>query len=199
MNRGAELPIASGGLSPGAAFAGPPPLIDGESSAGYDDLLARVCETLRPSDVLEQIWVRDIVNLVWEGFRLRRLKASLMSAAAYEGMAQVLEPLIGYPSLTARNWASRDDAAVQKVEAALDRAGLSRDAVAARTLSVRIGDFERIERMMAATEARRHAALQQLDRHRASFALRLRRKLQEVEDAEVKLFGPGAPAREETA
>ena len=64
---------------------------------------------------------------------------------------------------------------------------------------MRIGDFERIERMMAATEARRHAALQQLDRHRASFALRLRRKLQEVEDAEVKLFGPGAPAREETA
>ena len=92
--------------------------------------------------MLEEVRIRDIVNLVWEGFRLRRLKASLMSAAAYEGMAQVLEPLIGYPGLTARNWASRDDAAVQKVEAVLARAGLSRDAVAARTLSVRIGDFD---------------------------------------------------------
>ena len=149
--------------------------------------------------MLEEIWIRDIVNLVWEVLRLRRLKASLMAAAAYEGMAQVLEPLIGYPGLAARSWASRDDAAVQKVEAVLTRAGLPRDAVAARTLSVRIGDFERIERMMAAAELRRTAALQQLDRHRGNLALRLRRKLQEVDDAELKLVGPGAPAREETA
>jgi hypothetical protein len=199
MNRGAELPIASGGLSPEAsAFAGPPPLIDGESCTGYEDLLARVCETLQPSDVLEQIWIRDIVNLVWEVFRLRRLKASLMAAAAHEGMAQVLEPLVD-SKWTAKGWARRDNSAVRKVEVALGHAGLTMDAVAARTFSVRIGDFERIERMMAATEARRHAALQQLDRHRGNLALRLRRKLQEVEDAELKLVGPDAPAREETA
>jgi len=76
MTQVSDLPIPSGGPNQlTAAFAGPPPLIAGERSAGYDELLARVCETLQPSDVLEHIWVRDIVDLVWEVYRLRRLKA----------------------------------------------------------------------------------------------------------------------------
>jgi hypothetical protein len=57
-------------------------------------LLARVTETLKPADVLEHIWLRDIVDLSWEVFRLRRLKVELMSAAAWEGVAKVFEPFV---------------------------------------------------------------------------------------------------------
>src|SRR5436853_2282023 len=71
-----------------------PPLVAGEDTAAYDDLMARLSDTLKPSDVLEEIWVRDIVDLVWEVFRLRRLKTHLMRAGAHEGMAQVLKPLV---------------------------------------------------------------------------------------------------------
>jgi hypothetical protein len=62
------------------------------------------------------------------------------------------------------------------------------DAVAARTFSVRIGDFERISRMTEAAEARRNAALHELDIHRASFALRLRRALHAVEEIELRVI-----------
>ena len=205
-----DLPTRPGGLSREiAAVAGPPPLIVGESAAGYDRLLARVCEALQPSDVLEHIWIRDIVDLAWEVFRLRRLKASLMWAAAYEGMREVLVPLCDYPDDIAKAWATRREAAVQVAEGALVDAELTIDAVTARTLSVRIDDFERIDRLTAAAEARRNAALRQLDLHRASFALRLRRTLQDVEqaverdaaqdvvDAEFAVVAPAAPAREE--
>ena len=178
MTQVSDLPIPSHGpYQQTAAFAGPPPLIAGERPAGYDELLARVCETLQPSDVLEHIWVRDIVDLVWEVYRLRRLKADLMSAAAHEGMAQLLKPLLRSvePVGLARAWAARRENRVSMVEATLAAAGLTMDHVAAATLAIRISDFERIERMTASAEGRRNSALHELDLHRASFALRLRR------------------------
>jgi hypothetical protein len=76
-------------------------------------------------------------------------------------------------------------------------AGLTMDAVAARTFSVRIGDFERISRMTQAAEARRNAALHELDIHRASFALRLRRALHAVEEIELRVIAPAGPAPRE--
>ena len=202
MTQVSDLPIPSHGPSQQtAAFAGPPPLIAGERAAGYDELLARVCETLQPSDVLEHIWVRDIVDLVWEVYRLRRLKADLMSAAAHEGMTQLLRPLLDYPGDAARGWARRDESSVQRVEATLAAAGLTMDHIAAATFAVRIGDFERIERMTASAEGRRNSALHELDLHRASFALRLRRALEQVqgvEDAEFEAV-PAAESAGEAA
>ena len=54
---------------------GPAPLIEGEDGAAYDELLARVSTAINPADILEDIWVRDLVDLLWEILRLRRLKA----------------------------------------------------------------------------------------------------------------------------
>ena len=59
--------IATGHLE----IFGPPPLLDGESQEVYDTLLARVTGAVSPKDIIEEIWVHDIVNLVWEILRLR--------------------------------------------------------------------------------------------------------------------------------
>jgi len=51
--------------------------------------------------------------------RLRRLQASLMTSAAYEGLQKVLEPLLEpYPQQVdlARAWAARDKAAIKRVD-----------------------------------------------------------------------------------
>jgi hypothetical protein len=184
-----NLPAASGaaGLpTPTSSL----PLIAGEDAAAYDDLLARLCGTLKPSDALEEIWVRDVVDLVWEVFRLRRLKAHLMRAGAYEGMAQVLKPLVKWAAndRLARQWSARDADAVAIVETALASAGLTMDAVMARTLSARITDVERIDRMMMAAEARRDAILRQLERRQATFADKLRNAVRESEEAEFTVI-----------
>ena len=179
------------------AIAGPPPLISGEKAPAYDDLLARVTDALAPSDVLEHIWIRDVVDLVWEVFRLRRIKANLMAAAVPEGMVQVLSPLRGGAAekLTFA-WAAREQDDVEEVETTLANVGLTMDHVAASGFSARIGDFERIDRMLADAEERRSTALHALHRHRAGLALRLRSTLQEIEDAELEVI---APARENAA
>jgi hypothetical protein len=198
MADASDLPIPSGAPRQQAvAFAEPAALLAGERAAGYDDLLARVTETLKPADVLEHIWVRDVVDLSWEVFRLRRIKVELMAAAAWEGMAKVLEPFVDHTEEAGKAWFRGDSDITQKAQAALARTGLSMDAVAARTFSARIGDFERIARMTEAAEARRNAALHELDIHRASFALRLRRTLQTVEEIELRVIAPAGPVPRE--
>ena len=76
----------------GLPALGRSPLIKGEDAAAYDDLVARIRGMLRPEDVIEEIWARDVADLAWEVFRLRRLKASLMQACAHQGVEEVLEP-----------------------------------------------------------------------------------------------------------
>ena len=87
---------------------GPPPLIAGEDAAGYDELLARIAGTLQPADMLEQIWVRDVVDLVWEIFRLRRLKSALLTEAAHEGLTRVLGTRLKDYSTSPEKWVRRD-------------------------------------------------------------------------------------------
>jgi hypothetical protein len=178
----------------------PAPLIAGEDTAAYDDLMARLSGTLKPSDVLEEIWVRDVVDLVWEVFRLRRLKTHLMRAGAHEGMAQVLKPLVKWATNEelAQQWWSGQEQAVSTVESALASAGLGMDAVMAYTLAARIDVIERVDRMMMAAEVRRDNTLSELDRRRVKLAQRLRDAIREAEEAEFEVipFDQSGCARE---
>jgi hypothetical protein len=54
----------------------------------------------------------------------------------------------------------------------------------AQTLSQKLDDVERIERMLAQAEGRRHVVLREVDRHRAAVASRLRLASEEIQDAE---------------
>src|SRR5882757_1442529 len=173
-----------------AAGLVPAPLITGEDAAAYDGLMARLTGTLKPSDALEDIWVRDVVDLVWEVFRLRRLKTHLMRAGAHEGMAAVLKPLVKWATNEelAQQWWSGQAQAVKAVESALASAGLTMDAVMAHTLAARIDVIERVDRMMMAAEVRRDNILTELDRRRVKLAQRLRDAIREAEEAEIEVI-----------
>ena len=66
----ASFPERAGRL----ALFGPPPLLEGEDTVAYDELLVRISGAVKPTDIFEKIWIRDIVDLVWEAFRLCRLR-----------------------------------------------------------------------------------------------------------------------------
>ena len=69
-----------------ADLLGPPALIAGEDEAHYAELRDRVIEAVGPTDFLEEMWVRDIVDLRWQALRYRRLQANLLQAARHEGL-----------------------------------------------------------------------------------------------------------------
>jgi hypothetical protein len=76
------------------ACFGPPPLLQGEDAAAYDELLLQASTAVKPVDMIEDIWVRDVVDLSWEIFRLRRIKAALLTASASTVLYKVLGPLV---------------------------------------------------------------------------------------------------------
>ena len=180
-------------------FFGPPPLIAGEDPAAYATLRDRVADAVLPKDILEAIWLRDVVDLTWEVFRLRRLKAHLLQAAAHEGVKMVLAPLVLDEEYRAvgsaaqelsERWARREENAVDEVNACLVAAGLTMDAVMAQTFAAKLDEVERIDRMIASAEARRNLVLHEVERHREMFAATLRRAAEEAEDAEFKEVVP---------
>src|SRR4029453_19281244 len=70
---------------------GPPPILPGEDTSAYEALLARVSADVKPADIIEKIWVRDIVDPTWEIFRLRRIKMGLVSRSLRRALSEYLE------------------------------------------------------------------------------------------------------------
>jgi len=192
MPRSRPLPVPAAPRHPSAAETlGPPPLIPGEERAGYETMLARVTEAVRPDGIVEEAWVRDVVDLIWDAVRWRRLKAALLSSSTNWGLHNVLTS-IGVDrrralALTPR-WAARRHDAVAEVDAELEAAGLGLDHVMAQTLLLHIDEVERIDRMAASTEARRAATLREIAGYRAELGASLRRAANEaIEEAEFEV------------
>jgi hypothetical protein len=75
---------------------GPPPLIEGEDTAAYDQLLARIFDAVKPVDVIDEMFTADVLSLEWEVLRLRRLKWSLIRAPALEALEDFLGKNLDY-------------------------------------------------------------------------------------------------------
>jgi hypothetical protein len=186
-----DLAITPANLPTPLGFA-PRSLNRDEDPASYETLIARMTDTVRPADLIEEIWLRDVVEHVWETIRLRRRKAGLMNANAGEGLRDILSALDCQDYFTlSKRWFARDPEVVAGVEAELAAAGLGISDVMAQTLRRHLADYDGMDRMLRSAEARRDAALHEIERHRAHFADLLRRAAQAEESAAEKAAGTG--------
>src|SRR3712207_4868850 len=55
------------------------PTVLGESNGSYDALLSSITAALKPRDIFDEIWVKDIVDCTWEAQRMRLYKVHLCS------------------------------------------------------------------------------------------------------------------------
>ena len=158
--------------------------------AGRDDedslleVERRLTVALAPRDAIEKLWVEDLVHHAIEVRRLRDLRTRLLNSAIRLGLYQLLERHVGVGArqLAAR-WSKGDRKARARVSAILSRAGLTMDDAMALTLEAKLEPVERIDRMIANLEARRHVVLREVDRHRAALGSRVRALTAEIEDA----------------
>ena len=167
-------------------------ILKGEDEEQYRQLLDEITRSVDPTDIIEQFWVRDVTDLLWEALRLRRLKGSLLHAATRQGLSSVLVTLVGPLNVEAlaESWFSGEQSAKQKVDQLLKEAGLSFDIVLAEGLAAKLDHIERIDRMIASAEARRNAVLREISRHRDAVAARLARASQAIEEAEFAEVDP---------
>jgi hypothetical protein len=180
-----ELVVTPANLPAPLALA-PPAFARGDDPATYDRLLARMSDAVRPDNIIEEIWLRDVVDHVWETMRLRHRKAGLINANAGEGMRDILLALnCDNFSTVAREWFARDPDVVTEVEGWLATAGVGINEVMAQTLRRHLADYEGMDRMLQSAEVRRDAALHEIERRRAHFAALLRRAAHDAEAAEA--------------
>jgi hypothetical protein len=170
---------------PTTALLGGPPLMRGENEESYDELLARICRTLGPRDPMEEIWIREIVDFLWEGFRLRRLKAVMLTEEARSTIAYELSEQHAEAEALAGNWALGDKEAETALTSALGSAGMSMETLTASAVTgfQNVGRQQQIERMLVSFEARRSAALRELEAHRGRLPRELRLAIAKEEAA----------------
>jgi hypothetical protein len=103
---------------------------------------------VNPSDVIEEIWTRDVVDITWEVLPWRRLKAGLLTARMMDALEGLLarplnmpledEFLIGFKATPAKElanaWAARDPSAIKRVEELLASVGATIESVQVRAL-----------------------------------------------------------------
>jgi hypothetical protein len=183
---------ATNSLSRSAIF-GPAPILRGEDSKAYDRMLEQATTAIKPSDIFEDIWVADSVYLTWEILRLRRYKRHLIETTMTAGLIEVLGIMVQCGNewvstvMIAKKWVAQDREVLELVDALLDERGYTMDTVWARAFACQLDNIERIEKLIAAAEARRNRALNEID-FRREFAHRVRKNIDEIEGAEPKII-----------
>ena len=201
-------PPASKALSHLSIF-GPPPLLKGEDAAAYDELLARVSGNVKPSDIFEEIWVREMVDLMWENCRWRRCLANLLESAAQKNLGPILQKIwqnrpkpqsssgslmnklqaakmsLNVGEQLASLCAAGKKDAIECVQKLLLSVGMTMDSVVAQASASELDKIERFNRLIASTEWRCNALLREIDRRRVTFAQKLRCETLKIETAHI--------------
>jgi hypothetical protein len=138
------------------ALFGSPVLLAGEDDDAYHELLSRVRTAINPVDIIDEMFIADVVSLEWEVLRWRRLKSNLMRAHGFRALKSFLITNLDYDqyrkyfadeltkilqnNLTedltedgaqtlAQKCAGNDSNAVDKVNQILDRINLDMDSI----------------------------------------------------------------------
>lgn len=75
---------------------GLPPVLEGEDPAAYDELTARMYAAVKPVDIIEEMYLVDIVSLEWEILRWRRFKLNVLQGLRLKAVRSFLREHISY-------------------------------------------------------------------------------------------------------
>ena len=182
------------------------PLLAGESAERYDGLLATIIHQVRPKDAIEALWAKNIVDLIWEANRLRRWRGEILDQARLEAAMALILPVLqdrdgshgSNPRLEVEaqavviGWLKGEKGLTINMERLLRYRRATLSDITARAFQIALPDIERIDRMIAAADARRDGLLREIERKRASLGQQLRAAATEVIDIAPIPEGEGA-------
>jgi hypothetical protein len=136
---------------------GPPSIFAGEDVERYCRFAAAIFKMVRPKDVQDFIYQRDLIDLEWDVLRYRVIKAQMITNAKDEPFAR-----------DAFNSAANEDAALT-----------------ARVVSKMIPQLRQLDLMIESAEIRRDRAYRELERRRTNLVKQLRNAASEQAETEV--------------
>ena len=159
------------------ALFGDPPLLSTEDPNLYWDMFDRFAEFVDPKNIIEWLWLKDIVDLCWEIARLRRYRALLIEREREGKNAD-----IGY-AREHRELSLFDRLKRPQIEAPRNAPRLDTEADSASLLIYYLRQYETIDKLLTSAELRRDRILRELDFRRERIAPLLRKISDEVIDA----------------
>jgi len=174
---------------------GPPALLPGEDPAAYRALSEQLTAAVKPQDFIEQVWVRDFVDITWETSRLRRFRAAMIVSGYGAAIKEILVPQLNYSRASdfAEKWLRNDKQTRADFKALLVQLGLTMDDVHGRALDHKIKSIGRVDQMIEAAEHRRRLIFLEVERRREMLARRMRDEAKTI-NAQVEREGVQAIA-----
>ena len=162
-----------------------------ESKDGFAKLLEELNREIKPTTLIERMFVQDGANLLWEIMRLRRIKAGIINNAFQPALKQILQQIqfepTSLPSPTLRAASDRlaydwlfSQESKDRVSSLLQEAGLDEFAVEAEAFRMTIDDIEKVDRALAFAEARRDKSLRMIAECKESLSARIQQSAERV-------------------
>jgi hypothetical protein len=162
------------------ALLGDPPVLSTENPTLYWDMLDRFAKSVVPRNIIEWLWIKDIVDLSWEIARLRRYR-TLQIETGRDNQNAGIE--------YAREHADDPDLYSEyqlrpaEIEARRTAPRLDTEADSAGLLISDLDTYETVDKLLMAAELRRDRILRELDFRRERIAPLLRKTSNELIDA----------------
>jgi hypothetical protein len=182
-----------------ARFLGDAPLVGDERQEEYDSFFAAIVSKLTQPDVINELYVKDFVDLSWQIRRERLILADIIRLFQKEVVLDLLKTtyskLSGPPeSLTtvyrilgadrdAQRWLG-DPVARKEIDADLKARGYSPSKVLAQAYLKGAAEIEAVEQRIASYEVRRMMALREIERRNEKSAKQLKRATADIIDGE---------------
>jgi hypothetical protein len=164
-------------------FLGPCPLLHGEDEQGYQVLYDRFREEVEPHDLIDELYIRDVVDQTWEIQRLRKIRLGLMR----NGQAQAVKQITDYDSSLSMD---QRDLVRSKLKSSLDSAleclqklGIALSDINARAFKNESGMLFQTDQSIIRLEMRRNYTLREIERRKAAFAKKIIQVVNAVEES----------------
>ena len=188
-------------------FLGDAPLVGDETQEDYDAFYNAIVSKLTQPDIINELYVKDFVDLSWQIRRERLILADIIRLFQKEVVLELLKTAYSklsgpIESLTtvnrilgadrdAQRWLG-DPAARKEIDADLEARGYSSSTVLALAYRKGAAEIDAVEQRIASYEIRRLMALREIERRNEKSARQLKRATANVIEGELSEFKEAA-------
>ena len=132
------------------------PLTLDESTEEYDAILADFTSAVRPTDVFEWTWVKDLADTYWESYRLKRVRNQLLERASSSSLFSSIKTALDNWTPSAGEQGESEAIAedlrrgrIAKVQSFMETKSIVVEYSYSEVYARRLGEFDAIDKMLA--------------------------------------------------
>ncbi len=169
---------------PGSGIIPLVPLLITESDEEFHRIRQALYKETKPVGIIEEMYIEEFADLVWQILRLKRCKAGVTNLAFHPASARILNDLMRTGPDVARDWISKPELA-KKIETGLAAHKLDSSVIIAKAIKDSSYELELIENWIASLETRRDKALVRIAQYRSELGAILRKATHQLVESKV--------------